>query len=602
MRVEKSLKEITLHIPKEAHASPADWRDQVLYLIMIDRFSDGRESERLLYEPFDSGNALADDRGARWRDAGIRWNGGTLKGVESKLDYLKNLGVTTLWLSPVFRQRADWTDIDSRYTFVSYHGYGIQNYLDVDPRLGTREDLRELVKKAHQKGMYVILDVIHNHTGNNWYYEGHEGVEMLRKFPYYTSAGHPFAGWRTGEGNGFNGAIRNEDDAVWPEEFQNPDWYYRKGAIFNWDTDPEYREGDFYELKALNHSHKGVLDALIKIFRFWIYYSDCDGFRIDAVKHVGLENSRIFCNAMREYAELIGKRNFMLMGEVAGSEYIATQYLQDTTTHGLNAVLDINGTPRALEKVIKGFEHPLELFKYYSKNSNLPLASHREMGRFHISILDDHDQVWRYPEEGKARFCADNPFPEQVVAATAFQLTSLGIPAIYYGTEQGFDGKGGVPYADRWVRECMFGGEFGAMRTKGVHFFNQENSIYRKLSALCRIRAQEAALRYGRQYFRLISDDGENFRWPAPKEVIAWSRILAGEEIVVAVNTDAQERRSLWVIVEDELHNIGTRMEYIFVSNGDAIHAPAVVTQKGDYKCIHITVPGMGVVILKRKE
>jgi glycosidase len=602
MRVEKSLKEITLHIPGEVHPSPSDWRDQVLYLIIVDRFSDGREDERPLYQSSDGGNALHGDNGERWRNAGIQWNGGTLKGIASKLEYLKKLGITTLWLSPVFRQRADWREISDNYAFVSYHGYGIQNYLDVDPHLGTREDLRQLVKEAHEKGMYVILDVIHNHTGNNWFYEGYEGVEDLKKFPYYSNEGYPFAGWRTKYEKVPGGAISDEEDAVWPEEFQNPEWYYRKGAIFNWDTDPEYREGDFYELKALDHSKKNVLDALIKIFRFWIYYTDCDGFRIDAVKHVGLESSRIFCNAMREYAELIGKRNFMLMGEVAGSEYIATQYLQDTTTHGLNAVIDINGPPRAMEKVIKGFEHPLELFKYYSKNSNLPLASHREMGRFHVTILDDHDQVWRYPEEGKARFCADNQFPEQVVAATAFQLTSLGIPAIYYGTEQGFDGKGGVPYADRWVRESMFGGEFGAMRTRGVHFFNQDTTIYKKISLINRIRAQEPALRLGRQYFRLISDDGENFRWPGPNEVISWSRILAGEEIVIALNTNVHVKRSLWVIVEDDLHNVGTKMEYIYVSNGDTMKVPAVVTQKGKYKCIHIAVPAMGVVILKRRE
>ncbi|MDQ7823113.1 MAG: alpha-amylase family glycosyl hydrolase [Candidatus Eremiobacteraeota bacterium] len=602
MRTERSLKELTLHIPKDAFPSPADWRDQVLYLIIVDRFSDGKEQLRPLYDPSYDGNALDGDGGARWRNAGITWEGGTLKGIISKLDYLQGLGITTLWLSPVFRQRADWRDIAREYSFVTYHGYGIQNFLDVDPHFGTREDLKDLVAQAHQRGMYVILDIIHNHTGNNWYYQGFEGVENLRNFPSYRGEPYPFGGWRTRKGGGFDGAIEEADDAVWPVEFQNPRWYSRKGAIVNWDTEPEYREGDFYELKDLDHENREVLDALIKIYRFWIYYTDCDGFRIDAVKHVGLDTSRKFCNAIREYAELIGKHNFMLMGEVAGSEHIALEYLADTTQSGLNSVLDINGPPRAMEKVIKGFLTPMELFQYYTKKSNLPLASHREMGKFHVSILDDHDQVWRYPEEGKARFLADNPFPEQIVPATGFQLTSLGIPSIYYGNEQGFDGKGGVPYADRWVRESMFGGEFGAKRTRGVHFFNDASPLYRKISKICAIRACEPTLRYGRQYFRQISRGGEAFRWPEPKEIIAWSRILAGEEILVAINTNAHEPRHARILVESELHEAHTRMEYLFSSNGPIDHAFSEVLSEGKYKCVDAQVPPMGMIIMKRRE
>lgn len=601
MRSPQSLNEITLHIPREVHPSPTDWRDQVMYLIIVDRFSDGKENERPLYNPSYDNNALSDDGGALWRYSGNRWQGGTFKGIESKLEYLKSLGITTLWLSPVLRQRADWTDINRNYSFITYHGYGIQNFLDVDPHFGTKEELKDLIKKAHSMGMYVILDIIHNHTGNNWYYEGFDGIENLNRFPHYSNEGYNFSGWRTKKGNGFNGVISGEEDAVWPVEFQNPDFYSKKGAIINWDTDPEYREGDFFELKDLDHSKKEVLDALIKIYRYWIYYTDCDGFRIDAVKHVGLEPSRIFCNAIREYAELIGKNNFILMGEVAGSELMATQYLQDTTQYGLDAVLDINGPPRALEKVVKGFANPWDLFQYYTKKSNLPLASHRVMGKFHVSILDDHDQVWRYPEEGKARFCADNPFPMQVVAATGFQLTSLGIPAIYYGTEQGFDGKGGVPYADRWIRESMFGSEFGAKRTKGVHFFDEKNPIYRKISIINRIRSEEPALRYGRQYCRPISSNGEDFRWPGAKEIIAWSRILAGEEVLIAINTDAVNSRKTWILVEDELHKKGTKMKYLLDGENDP-GKMAEISTKGEYKCVNVEIAPYGIVILKRQE
>ena len=85
-----------------------------------------------------------------------------MKGLKSKLGYLKRLGVTALWVSPIFRQ----------VTFepTSYHGYGIQNFLDVDPHFGTREDFRDFVDLAHEHGIYVILDIIAHHTGNVFNY------------------------------------------------------------------------------------------------------------------------------------------------------------------------------------------------------------------------------------------------------------------------------------------------------------------------------------------------------------------------------------------------------------------------------------------------
>ena len=92
---------------------------------------------------------------------GLRFNGGTLQGIRSKLDYLQGLGITGLWLNPTFKQRAD---------LQTYHGYAIQNFPEIDPRFGTRQDLRDLIDDAHDRGMVVVLDVVIDHTGNNWFY------------------------------------------------------------------------------------------------------------------------------------------------------------------------------------------------------------------------------------------------------------------------------------------------------------------------------------------------------------------------------------------------------------------------------------------------
>src|SRR5207244_629601 len=119
----------------DSFPSPADWRDEVLYFFLPDRFSDGREHERPLLDRLGLRAARRRD-GARspthwnweeWvRSGASRWQGGTLAGAISKLDYLRRLGATALWIGPVFKQRLYGN---------TYHGYGIQDFLDVDPRL-----------------------------------------------------------------------------------------------------------------------------------------------------------------------------------------------------------------------------------------------------------------------------------------------------------------------------------------------------------------------------------------------------------------------------------------------------------------------------------
>jgi glycosidase len=151
--------------------SPVAWEDEVLYFLMLDRFSDGREADyvgndgsRVLtgttppFEPSDAGRAPR----AGWVRAGQAFCGGTLAGLTTKVGYLARLGVSALWISPIFKQLA------SRDT---YHGYGIQDFLDVDPRFGTREDLRALVETAHAHGIRVVLDIILNHTGDVFAYD-----------------------------------------------------------------------------------------------------------------------------------------------------------------------------------------------------------------------------------------------------------------------------------------------------------------------------------------------------------------------------------------------------------------------------------------------
>jgi glycosidase len=170
--------------------SPVDWAQQVFYFLLPDRFSDGKDRDRPL---FDLTKPLGAARPAgfrfdRWGESGgARWQGGNLKGITSRLGYLADLGVTALWIAPVVKQRRHGNE---------YHGYAIQNFLEIDPHFGERKDLVDLVIEAHARGIRVILDVIFNHSGHNWDYAGDQVDPPYRGWPDH----YPRGPWLDGEG------------------------------------------------------------------------------------------------------------------------------------------------------------------------------------------------------------------------------------------------------------------------------------------------------------------------------------------------------------------------------------------------------------------
>lgn len=606
----RSLADVDLTPRGSVHPSPRDWRDQTLYFLLPDRFSDGREQERPLYDPMQPDACAAPDHAA-WMKAGVRFQGGTLRGVISKLDYLKGLGVTALWIGPVWKQRAD---------LQTYHGYGIQNFLEIDPRFGTRQDLRDLVDAAHERGIYVLLDIIFNHTGNNFFYE-HEG-QPVEAMPYRFEPPYPVYGWRGADGQPVS-EITSLDDGVFPIEFQNFEWYNRAGSIGNWDQaswedpmhpDVEFRRGDFFDLKDLDLSRTDTLAAAIKAYQYWIAISDCDGFRIDTVKHMPREAVRDFCVAIREYCESIGKDNFWLVGEVAGGEYMERSYLE-LFGRDVDAVLDIGAARGTLISMTKGLASPAEFFGQF--NPFNVLGSQRETGRFHVSVMDDHDMIG---VSEKARFAAGTPQAtrsDQVAHAVGVMLTTLGIPCIYYGTEQTFDGsvhdhdyevEPELAFDDRYIREAMFGGTFGAFRTQGCHFFNPEHPAYQRIAAIARIRHQPdrvgLALRRGRQFLRDITLDDRGFHVPEAGELVAWSRIMFDTSVMIAVNTHSLEPRGAWVNVDTAFHPLGSTLRLLY--RGDWTqeqrdHPPQVtlpVEEVLERAAVRIDLPPAGMVIL----
>jgi glycosidase len=524
--------------------SPHDWRDQFIYFLFLDRFNDGAAGTPA-YVPGTTPTGRDD-----WK--GDQWQGGTIDGITDKLDYIKNLGCTAIWVTPPFKGDG------------SYHGYGIQNFFDIDPNFGSINAIQRLTKEAHQRNMYVILDIIINHTGDNWAYPG--------GYRYYYSNGDRFSFGSLRDRDGVSG-IQFPNDGVWPIEFQKTDWYKRKGEIGDWNNLEEARNGDFGGLKELDTENRETLKGLIDVYKYWIAIADIDGYRLDTVKHVKESSTSIFCSGIKEYARKIGKKNFFIFGEIVGDDGFINAYIgrnahiEGTNERfpGLDAALDFPlwGT---LEWVIKGFQNPSKLRDRYENIKN----THSDYGhaaQFFVTFLDNHDQIGRDP---KGRFLHNNPNKEQLTLGIGYLLTSMGVPCIYYGTEQGFDGGGNH---DKYLRDCMFGGEWGAFDTKGHHFFNKNNPIYKKIAQIAGIRQKEPALRYGRQYFREISGNSVNFGHPIDNNcTLAYSRILDDTEILVAMNLNSNNPRNDYITVDGSLTHQGKNMVNLLKPGSGPVH------------------------------
>jgi glycosidase len=593
--------------------SPSHWRDQIFYQLLPDRFSDGREDTRPLFDPNHPDQFTAPDK-ATWMTAGNRFVGGTLKGAQSKLDYLQGLGVTTLWINPPWRQRTE---------LQTYHGYGIQNYLDIDPRFGTRQDLRDLVDAAHDRGIYVILDVIYNHSGNNWFYRDEETGEPKDSRSYRYSPPRPVHGWRSAAGESIPQPV-TVDDGVWPQELQNFEWYTRAGSIENWSIagweDPlnpnvEFRRGDFFDLKDWELEKPDVISALARVYQYWIALSDCDGFRADAVKHVSVEASHRFCTAIHEYAETIGKENFFITGEITDSN-IAPGYV-DFFGGNLDAVLGIIAYPNLLTGFVKGQLDPQEFLALYDEHTNFGLL--RQQGRYIVAVLDDHDMSSR---GHKQRFAANGTAPviyQQAAHVVGVQLTTPGMPSIYYGTEQALDGNEDYhDYSvepkrfaeDRYIREAMFGGAFGAFGTVGCHFFNPNHPTYLRIAAIARLRNSATpigrALRRGKLYARETAYLGYPFALAKQGEIVAWSQVHYQTEIVMALNTNPTEIRGADVTIEAYSHPDGSMLRVLYRSdwsdeelrNPPSNHTVMVKHEPDGRATVRVDLPPAGMMIL----
>jgi alpha-amylase len=514
------------------HSLRAPVTGESFYFVMADRFENGSAAN-------DRGG-LTGDRLVHGFDPTGRgfYQGGDLKGLLDRIDYIQGLGTTAIWLTPSFKNKAVQLEDGPS---AGYHGYWITDFTQIDPHLGTNADLRALVDAAHARGMKVFFDIITNHTADVISYEEATRPAYVSKddVPYRTAAGAAFDD-RDFAGTGvFPPLSRTESFPFTPfvpagQPAKFPDWlndvrlYHNRGNTTFVGENSYY--GDFFGLDDLFTEHPRVVRGMIDIYKTWIRDMGIDGFRIDTMKHVDDEFWQQFAPEVLDYARRQGKREFFMFGEVFDT---TKQFTSHFTTHDeVQAVIDF-----PFQAAAQGFAA-----------SSQPTAGLRDFFAGDDWYTDADSNVYQLPtflgnhDMGRIGMFIRTANPgatdAELVArdrlAHELMYLSRGNPVVYYGDEQGFTGTGG----DQLARQSMFASRtpdyldddlLGTDATHAQSNFVTTHPLYRAIGDLARLTQRHDALRDGAQIHR--------FSAPAAG-IYAFSRLdrRHPHEYVVALN------------------------------------------------------------------
>ncbi|MFF5039558.1 pullulanase-type alpha-1,6-glucosidase [Streptomyces nigra] len=563
-------------------AEPArhDATREQFYFVLPDRFANG-----------DTGNDKGGLTGSRLStgydptDKGF-YQGGDLKGLTQRLDYIKGLGTTAIWMAPIFKNRpVQGTGKDAS---AGYHGYWITDFTQVDPHFGSNKDLETLIAKAHAKGMKVFFDVITNHTADVVDYK-EKSYEYLSQgaFPYLTKDGRPFDDADHADGARRFPAV--DDDSFprtpvtgatkkVPSWLDDPTMYHNRGDSTFAGESSEH--GDFSGLDDLWTERPEVVSGMEKIYQRWVRDFDIDGFRIDTVKHVNMEFWTQWATALDSYAAKQGRDDFFMFGEVYTSD---TDITAPYVTQGrLDATLDFpfqeaarqyasqGGSARKLASVFG------DDYKYTTDKANayeqVTFLGNHDMGRIGTFLKQDNPKA------------TDAELLKKDRLANELMFLSRGNPVVYYGDEQGFTGAGG----DKDARQTLFASktadyldddQIGTDRTHASDAYDTKAPLYRQISALAELRKANPALADGIQTERHAADG---------PGVYAFSRTDArkGTEYLVAFNNADDARTETFAVGSAD-------------TTYSALYGTKDSARSGADKKVTVTVPAGAAIVLK---
>jgi len=458
-------------------------QEDVIYLIMPDRFAKGSPTN----------DDLAEARGTHDRENPRAYHGGDLRGIREHLTYLKDLGVTTLWLTPILKNGAA----------QDYHGYGAVDLYAVDPHLGTIRDYQDLVAEAHKQGMKVFFDLVPNHVGP--------------KHPWVAQP--PLPDW-------FHGTQqRHTDSSVGSDRtfYGKTDKPTIANDPFETLVDPHapprlsrnLTEGWFFNiLPDLNTENPAVAEFLSQDSIWWAETSGLDGYRLDTFPYV----SRKFWSTWHAGLHQIYPY-LTTVGEVFHPDPSVTSFFAggqkrfDGIDSGLNTLFDF---PLffALRDVLLGRAPAGRIADVLSRDS---LYVHPDSL---VTFFANHD-VPRFAS-------AEGSSPAKVKLAFGLTLTLRGIPELYYGDEIGMPG-GGDPDNRRDFPGGWPGDPKNAFTAEGRTAQQQELMVY--VQTLLRLRREHPALQSGKLW-HLFSDE----------TAYAFLRETEEERMLVIFNNSAETR------------------------------------------------------------
>lgn len=498
-----------------------DWRDEVVYQVITDRFANGDVNNDF--------NVTQDPSNLN------RHMGGDWQGLIDRVDYLSELGVTTIWVSPVVR------NVEEDAGIAGYHGYWAQSFVDTNPHMGDLAKLRELVDVMHAHDIKVVVDVVVNHVGQLFYYDINQNGQADIQTLYATDGSDELdivTEWDPGYDNrriqSFTSLGEAGDAPIsWvhmpeinrvpplPAEFQNEQWYNRMGRVSDWGDAEQVRQGDFPGgLKDLRTQNPNVRAALTRVFADWITRTNIDGFRIDTVKHVEADFWQDWAPAIRSHAADLGKDKFLLFGEVFdGDDVLVGSFTQADM---LDGNVDFAAKYRVFDGVFKlGGATSAVSDLYAERRTNWGAEAQaggvdvapRDMP---LGFLDNHDV---------ARFLWNEPDDSALRIALVHLLTREGLPVLYYGTEQGYDG-GNDPANREYLQWSGY---------------DRDHPLYRWIRAITRVRAETAPLRRGDITYVWTTDHTGTEQ---DAGMLAYERRFEGEHAVVVINTSPTQASS----------------------------------------------------------
>lgn len=471
-----------------------------MYLIMPDRFSNG--------DPSNDQVPGMKDQSLR-RDTVYNRHGGDLKGVENKIDYLKELGVTAIWLNPIIEN-----DMPTR----TEHGYAFTNHYKVDPRLGGDAAYQSLIDAAHKKGVKIIQDAVYNHVG----VDHHTVVDppmkdWLHQWPKYTNTTYK-------DQVLFDPYASKKDVAIMADGWFTP------------------------QMPDLNQNNPYVANFLIQHAIWTVEEFGIDGWRIDTYAY----NDLAFMNRCNKALETEFPK-LTMFGEtwvhgVPNQSYFCQNNYSIPFKSNLQAVTDFQtlwGITDAMTKdfgwndgVNKLYTTLAQDFVYKDPMRNVIFLDNHDLSRFY-SVIGEHNEKYK--------------------SSMSWLLTSRGIPQLYYGAEVNMTGV--TSPNDGYVRQDFPGGwpSDAVNKFTAAGRVGKDQQIWNHISALAKFRKNSSAITTGKM-MQFVPEDG----------VYVYFRYDAKQTVMVAMNT-SKEKRNVSVSKYAERSNGFTKAKNVVTNETNAL-------------------------------